>query len=116
MVKPVRWVLLELNDMDGVNMFNRTHLEHAVITLAVILPFILLGYVTMPWVTAVGIYMVGVFYGREYEQATKRGGSSTSDGMPWNVLRFRYWSLDSILDFVVPLIVILIITGVYYVV
>ncbi len=82
---------------------NKTHIEHAVI--AVFLQLIL--------IPVLGVYSalvpISIFFGREYAQAEYKvqriTGRSIANMMPWHVLKIKYWSLDSILDVVAPVIV-----------
>lgn len=86
---------------------NKTHLEHAVIALIMMVPFVLLG------IPAAGAaFSIAFFLGREHAQAEDRyikanGGTRASVPKPpeFACLNKKYWSTDSLLDFIVPTIV-----------
>lgn len=90
---------------------NKTHFEHIVYAVLMQLPFGLFGYW---WVGAA--FSVGFFVGREHAQAEERyiksnGGVRTNAKLPpeFGALQPKLWSTDSILDFAVPAICVVLI-------
>lgn len=82
---------------------NKTNFEHGFIAVIIQIPLaFLIGW----W--AAGAVAVAVFVGREYGQVEykvrARTGRSLTDMMPWHVLNAKYWSLDAVLDMVVPVV------------
>lgn len=89
---------------------NKTHLEHAVFALIMMVPFVLLG------IPHAGVaFGIAFFLGREHAQAEERyikanGGKRVGTPKPaeFGCLNKKYWSTDSLLDFIVPALVCLV--------
>lgn len=96
---------------------NKTHLEHALFALIMMIPFVLLG---IPHAGAA--FSIAFFLGREHVQAEDRyikanGGTRASVPKPpeFACLNKKYWSADSLLDFIAPTVVSLMtLAGVLY--
>lgn len=84
-------------------MFNKTHFEHTVIALVLQM---LLGIWIDPLIA--GAIVISGFFGREYAQVEYKvreaTGITLTDMMPWSVFDYKYWSLDNLLDFLIPAI------------
>ena len=82
---------------------NKTHFEHIVYAVLMQLPFGLFGYW---WIGAA--LAIGFFVGREHAQAEERyikanGGVRANAKRPeFGALQPKLWNIDSVLDFVVP--------------
>lgn len=83
---------------------NKTHLEHSAFALIMMVPFVLLG---VPYAGAA--FGIAFFLGREHAQAEERyikanGGKRAETPKPpeFGCLNKKYWSTDSLLDFIVP--------------
>ena len=84
---------------------NWTNFEHALYALAVqLITFYFVGW----WV---GAYLGVMFLaGREYAQVEykvrSRTGMTLTQMQPWHLIKREYWSLDTILDIVIPAIIV----------
>lgn len=96
---------------------NKTHLEHSVFALIMMIPFVLLG------IPAAGAaFSIAFFLGREHAQAEERyikanGGKRANTPKPaeFGCLNKKYWGTDSLLDFIAPTLVSLVfLFGVLY--
>lgn len=82
---------------------NVTNFEHAIFAmlLQVALSFVM-------DVAAAGAVAVAVFFGREYAQVEysirAQTGRSLTAMMPWHVLKPRLWSVDAVMDVMLPAI------------
>lgn len=86
-------------------MFNKTHLEHAIIAIAIqVVVWLVFGLglgIVSAW--AAGAVAVAVFLGREIAQHEYKGGGPNEVTPFYGLL--NHWSTDSVLDVVSPLVV-----------
>lgn len=86
-------------------MINKTNIEHGVI--AVIIQLSLACWMGLEHA---GIVAVAAFAAREYAQAEHKAraktGRTLTDMMPWHLFNREYWSLDALMDVVVPAIAV----------